>query len=232
MTTAFVARRLLTAALSIIGGVGLPTAVTGQEPIEGAFVMLVGADTFAVENFSRHPDRLTSELSGPSIGRLEISATIGTDAAVRQLTLRFWTPGADPDSSPTQGATLTVRADTIDLDITDPPGIQLQRLPTVDGAFLFINPSFLLIEQMVLHARAAGEDIVEIPVYMAQGGATAPALVASPFAEAVRISIGSQIQAIMDPTGKLLSAAIPDQGLAIIRVDDVRLPAPGSGRPD
>jgi hypothetical protein len=193
--------------------------ISAQQARQGAFVVLVGADTFAVEKFSRGPDALTSELSGASIGVIQFSAIPGADASVRDLTLNYWMPGADADGTATQGAHLTVDGDTIILDITTPPGVQVQRLPTRDNAFLYIHPSFLLIEQMVRHARVTGGEVVDIPVFMAQDGDTAPIRITSPGSESVTIFIGAQIQATMDIDGLLRSAAIPGQGLSIIRVD-------------
>ena len=54
---------------------------------------------------------------------------------------------------PVQAADLTVAADTVLLRITTPPGIAEQRIASQSGAFLYLNPSFVMTEQMVLPAR-------------------------------------------------------------------------------
>ena len=204
--------------LILCGSLAGPSIATAQSAEEGAFVILVGSDTFAVENFSRRADQVDGEITGFAVGRLSYTMMIAPDAGVSSLSIRYWGPATDMNGPPVQAADLTVIDDTVLLQITTPPGIEEQRIASEAGAFLYINPSFVMTEQMVLYARARGGESVDFPVFMAQGEDTAPARVSSPTADSVTVTIlGSPMQVVMDEQGRLATASIPTQGVNVVR---------------
>jgi hypothetical protein len=196
-----------------------PTHAGAQASEEGAFALLVGSDTFAIETFSRLPQAVTGELVGRAVGRMTYTLSLAPDAGIQEMNLTYWGPGVDPDGPPVQAATLTVDGDTVVIQITTPPGVGEQRIASEPDAFLYLNPSFVMTEQMVRHARARGGDSVQFPVFMVQGGDTAPAIISSPASDNVRVTIlGSPIQVVMLPSGGMASAGIPGQGLSVVRL--------------
>ncbi len=197
-----------------------PVILTAQTPDSGGFVILVGAaDTLATEIYTRRPDGVSGELIGPTLGRLVYDVAIHPDAMMGDLTIEFWTPGTPTDGAPNQAATIAIERDTVVVRITTPPGIQAQRLPTRTGAFPYINPSFLQIEQMVRRARVMGGEVAEFPVLLALGQETINARVVNASSDSVTIMIGSEIHAIVDGEGRLRSASLPYQGLTIVRME-------------
>jgi len=204
--------------LALLASIAHAPAAAGQRAEQGAFAILVGADTFAVETFTRYADRVEGEITGRAVGRLGYTMWIDGSAGVPNLTLRYWGPTADLDGPPVQEADLAVVADTVVLQITNPPGIDAQRIPSRAGAFIYVNPSFVMAEQMVLHARARGSDSVDFPVFMAQGEDTAAARVSlAPGDTALVTILGSVMRLVMDEQGRLASAAIPAQGVTVVR---------------
>lgn len=215
----------------LLGLLLLPATLECQGLERGAFAFIVGAaDTFGIENFTRGPGVLTGELVVQTMGRMTYSATIDSDAGIRILTIDYWTPGASADAGPSQAATLTVEGDEVVIDITTPSGIEPQRIESRDGVFLYLNPSFALIEQMVRHARSADAESFAFSVFMAEGAATVPARMADPFSAAPRLSIGSEIQLSVDPESRLISASIPAQRLTVARVFGSHLPSGAAAR--
>ena len=213
-------RRVLGLPLAAFTILACPVGGAGQSAETGAFVILVGADTFAVETFTRYPDRVEGEITGAAVGRLGYTMGIGVDEGVSTVALRFWGPATDMNGPPVQAADLTVVADTVQVQISTPPGIAAQRIPTDAGAFIYLNPSFVMTEQMVLHARARGGESVDFPVFMAQGEDTMPARVTGAAEGTATVTIlGSAIRAVMDGRGRLATAEIPAQGVTVVRVD-------------
>jgi len=192
------------------------TAV-GQEVDTGTFVFVVEADTFAIERFVRRPGMAEAEMVGPSIGRIRYEVSITADESVGTMHLEFWTPGAALGDPPNQAATLSFDRDTAVVAIIAPPGIGAQHFASAEGAFLYLNPSFLLIEQMVRRARADGREIVSFPAFLAQDGETVEVRILDAASETVGIVIGNRIDATVDRSGRLLFATLPDQGLTIVR---------------
>lgn len=210
-----IVRRILSAGLILLAA-ALPLSAQGAE--EASFVIRMGADTFAVESFSRTPDRLEGELSGRTLGRMIYSVSLGPAATTPDLTLRAWMPGSAPDAPPGQEANITLRGDSAIAEITTPAGTQTQRLGARTGALVYLNPSFALMEQVVLRARELGGERVEVPLFFVQGGQTIPATITRVGADSVVIALaGSEMRARVSAEGRLLSGGVHAQNLSFTR---------------
>jgi uncharacterized protein len=206
-----------------------PAAAQAEE--QGAFVVLMGRDTFAVENFSRSADRLEGEMTGPTVGRLVYQVALGPAAVTRELTLRAWQPGAAEDAAAMQEVRLTARGDSVIVVITTPAGSQTQRIASRKDAVQYVNPSFALTEQIVRRARAIGGDEVEVPVFLLQGGQTLNAVVTWPAQDSVSLLLaGSTIRGTLSPDGRLRDASIAAQNLTISRIEGTHV-APSTPTP-
>jgi uncharacterized protein len=209
------------------------TPAAAQAAEQGAFVVLMGRDTFAVENFSRSADRLEAEMTGPSIGRLVYQVRLGPTAVTRVLMLQAWQPGAAEDAAPMQEVRLTAQGDSVIVGINTAAGSQTQRIASREDAMQHVNPSFALTEQIILRARAIGGDEVQVPVFLLQGGQTLNAVVTWPAEDSVVLVLGgSAVRGTLSPTGRLLSAAIPAQNLTITRVEGAHVAPSTSTPPD
>lgn len=208
--------------LLLIVWTGRVEAASGQipPPEEGAFVLLLGAaDTFAVENFSRSPDRLTGEVIGQSIGRIAYSARLSDVGAVTELKLEFHGPGNPPSDPPDQAATFSFVDDSVRLAITLPEGVPHQHFHSPAEPFFYMNPSILLIEQLLHHARTIADDSGVIPVFIAQGEETYGARVTDIDTDHPVVSVGAVFNTALDPEGRLVSATLPQQGITVRRID-------------
>lgn len=216
-------------ALMVMGMAGAMAVVPAghAHAQQAAYVLTLGADTFAVENFTRTGNRIDGEMSGALVGHMKYTATIGPTSTVDAMTLSAWAPGVEPTGQPAQDATLTVQGDSVIVVIATPAGAQTQRIGSQPGAFLYLNPSFALIEQLIMSDRAArpGDGT---PLFMVQGGATVMAVITPVGADSVLITMqGQQMRARVDGDGHLLGGVVPAQNLFFTRVDGpVRAPAP------
>jgi uncharacterized protein len=207
--------------------------LAAQVAEQGAFVILVGRDTFAVENFSRTPYRLEGEMTGRVIGRIAYTALFGPGELVRELTLHAWAAGAAADAAPMQEAVLTLQDDSVVAVITTAERSTTQRIASHDGALLYVNPSFALTEQMVRRALVLGGEAVAVPVFISQGGQTFHATIRRPSSDSVFITLAtSEMHGSVTGDGRLLGLSIPAQNLTVTRVDDVHVAAPAAETPD
>ena len=221
-------RGAVAAALLLLAG--LPAAA--QEGATHSFVLLMGADTFAVESFTRSPTALEGELSGPALGRIGYRAELGPAATTTALTLRAWPSGATADAPPLQRVGVRFAADSAIVEVRTAAGEQVQRLPTEPDAIAFVNPSFALAEQVVLRARALGGDTVRVPIFLLQGGQTLRATVARIGPDSVSLSMsGTEVRLAVAADGRVLGGRVPAQNLTFHRVEG-RVAPVGVAPPD
>jgi uncharacterized protein len=226
--------RTLLAALTAIAAVTIwAPLLPAQAAEENAFVVLMAEDTFAVENVSRTTDGITGEMTGAAIGRLVYSIDLGPAATVRRLTLRAWPPGASDETAPMQEARLEVRDDSVIVDIESAGTTTTQRFGSSEGVIPYLNPSFLTMEQALIRGRALEGNRVEVPLFMVQGGQTMTAAVTFSGTDSATLAFaGVQVEATVDRTGRILSAAIPAQRLRVTRVDGRHVAALTAEPPD
>lgn len=212
-------------ALLMAAGFLVPAHADAQGTEEGAFVLLLGGDTLAVENFTRGPGTASATLTGASVGRLAFQLVLTPDEGIETIRLQAWPAGQPADGPPAQDASLTMRGDTADFSATAPDGDSVsERLPTTAGAVPYLNPSFLLTEQILRRARAVGGDSVTLPLFMLQGGTTIPAMIVWHASDSATMAIGgSSVQATLSEDGRLRSAAVPAQNLVVERIDGMHL---------
>jgi len=128
-----------------------PPAPRGIE--HGAFVVLVGADTFAVERFARGATsvRGTLALRTPAV-HLGYTLTPTPDARVAGLRLEQRAPGAPDSAPPGTVMDFTFSADTVVAVVAG----QTQRMAVRAGALPWLNPSIQFAEQLVRRAASLG----------------------------------------------------------------------------
>jgi alpha-beta hydrolase superfamily lysophospholipase len=195
-----------------------------------AFVVMVGQDTFAVENVTRHAARLQGQITGAALPRLEYDAALGDGAETREITLRVWAPGATAGDEPVEDAHLELRGDSLVARIRREGRTAVQRIAFDGASVLYPNPSFALMEQIVLRAAELNERPARIPVFVTQGGHRLHAAVRWPAPDSVVVTLGgSELHARVGAGGRLLRGAIPAQQLSVHRVEGVH-PAAGKAR--
>jgi len=211
----------LAAALSLTSlAPGARTAAQPQRAAErGAFVALVGADTFAVERFARVPrpggDSTTAELLVPRAGARVRRVLVDSGALLPRYLLEAFAPGAAPDAAPAQRASFRFMRDTAFADV----GGAVQTLAVRPGTLPWLNPSFVLVEQIVRRARAIGGDRVEVPMVSVAGAQQFVAAVERVGRDSAVVRFpDAEMRVAVDDGGRVTGLRIPAQNLIVARV--------------
>src|SRR4051812_44637034 len=142
MSSKSIGRALLAAALLS------PAAARAQD--RGAFVMTSGGDTILVERFTRTAGSV--EVMADLTGRARMAYVFHTaaDASVSTLDLRLWGAGAPDSAPPLQQGHVVFAGDSA----VSTFGAGVQRAHGTRGAVPMISPSPLMLEQVLMRARA------------------------------------------------------------------------------
>lgn len=205
-----------------------PAAAQAQVAEEYALVVRIGGrDTLSVENITRRPGRVDIDAASNLIGRVRLGLELGPGETVNAVALEAWRPGGNPDGAAQQVGRISLRGDSAVAEFTVPAGTPAQRFGTTRGAIPYLNPSFVLIEQIVRRAVAVGGDSVALPVFILQGGSTPTVTVQRRGADSITLAFpGVLLQAKVDERGALLSGGVAAQNLTFERVPNhVRPPA-------
>jgi dienelactone hydrolase len=208
-------KRVLLAA-AVVAGIPAPMLAQREEAF---LLLLANGDTVSIERFTRSPGRIESVLLiRPAAARITMTATLAADATVTRLENAYRQSGADPTSPALQSAVLTFPGDSAIVVITTGSNEATQRLASRSGAIPFVNPSFVLTEQMVRRARVLGGATVTVPVFVVQGGQTVDFTVSWVGADSAVISMaGVPARVAVNAEGAILGGTIPAQGVRIVR---------------
>ncbi|HET7233419.1 MAG TPA: alpha/beta fold hydrolase [Longimicrobium sp.] len=194
-----------------------PVAARAQAGDAGAFVIRRGNDTIAVESFRRSAGEVSGELGVKSAVRVVYSLRIGAAQAVTGVEMRAWAPGAADTMPPLQHITVGWAGDSAVVVMEGGGQRMAQTVKGAAGALPIVNPSTVVIEQVLMHARQSRADSVSVPVFVI--GTTQVVRSTVVFhGDSATISIGPVVHAAVDGSGRLLGAAIPSQNLVITRV--------------
>jgi hypothetical protein len=200
---------------------GPTPALEAQEP--ATFLLIVGSDTISRERFSRTGTQLEAELVSQVLGaRFRFTIEFGADGAARRMTNAFWLP-ADADTAPArQRATFDFPGDSAIVQIE---GGGTQRLATRLGAVPYLNPSFSVLELMLLRAARIGGDSVSVPAFLVQGGQTVPLVIVRQGADTMLLNLGGALARLrVDSAHRILGGEVPSQNLRIVRQTGARGP--------
>jgi uncharacterized protein len=218
----------LTVAMTVPAG-----PLAAQAARTDALVLLMGGDTFAVENVTRTAGRMEAELAGPAIGRMLWTVTVSPDGSVPELILRAWPPGRTGDDGAVQEVRFTLEGDSAVVEVSGTAGTRTARSATRPGAVPYINPSFALLEPVLARARALGGESAIVPMFFLQGGQTMDAHVTWVAPDSATIAIaGSVMHAGVEPDGAIRSAGVPAQALSVTRAPGAHVTPPGTPAPD
>ncbi len=196
-----------------------PGATRAAEP-SGAFVLTAGGDTLAIERFERSGGGLrgtllfrltgtrttwrTSELPGGRVARFEAEFAAAADP-----------PGAPPK----QAVVVEFRGDSAIAQVT--PG-GTQRFGTEAGARPFVNPSVALVADLAVHTMPPPGGTATGALFLLAGGRTVEARITRPAADSVVVAFGGVSFCFgLDADGDVVRGRVPEQNLAIARVDSL-----------
>lgn len=212
----------------------------GGVPLAGArggFVVLVGADTFAVEHVTRTASGFEGELFVRAVrARLAYTASVAPDGRVHRVVAYQWAPGAADSARPLASLQYAFVGDTL-VATTSAAGAaaRTQRAAVPPGATAWLNPSMGFLDQLTRRARVLGarrgRGGVDVPVVYLTNGALIPVRATPVGADSLDINVGpTQFRLAVGADGALLGGRVPAQGMRIVRVAALDAHA-GRGRP-
>ena len=218
--------------VSVRGGAQAPgTLVPGAR---GGFVLLAGADTFAVEHVTRTAGGFEGELFVRDTRlRVGYAVTTETDARVQRVALYQWAPGADETQRPIGSLQFRFVGDSV-IVAPGTPGAPERRAALTPGTLPWVNPSMAFAEQIARRARRMGATIDglqrAIPL-VDLGGRQAVIVATAVGRDSMVLDFGGlTMRLAVDSVGSVLGGAVPAQRLTIRRVAALG-PTAGRGRP-
>lgn len=198
-----------------------PAALAGQE--SGGFTILHGADTIAVESFTRQDVELKGRLlrgMGAARERVQYRATLVDDGSAPLVELSAWR-GDDPEGAPArQTARVIFKDDSAAVDdASRTAGVMTRVLPTQRAAIPYLNLSTAWLEQVTRRLLASPGDSLTIPFFNLGGGQTVTGTARRYATDSATVRLGAvEFRFKVDPQGRILGGAVPSQGLLIQRV--------------
>lgn len=198
----------------------------------GAFVMVQRGDTVAIERFVRTPDSIAVDLVIKMQGRFVYVAKTAKDFTIAQMVVQYFQPNLTADALPAQTALLTLKGDSVIVEIGSGAQKQTQRLKTSAGAVMLAPSSFAAFEQLTMKQRAAGGSI-SVPIFATAGGATATVTLTPIGSDSLQASVGgAEYRLKVDRAGHILGGVAAASGLSISRVDAATAAGLAMGKPD
>jgi hypothetical protein len=185
----------------------LPAMLSAQGRTErGAFITSLGTDTLAVEQFTRTPARLETDLAVrvPRTRRIHFVATLNPDQTVARLDIAVQPTVPAPDAPAFSGQMVFGKDSAI---TTVHAGDSTQTLQTAiaAGAMPISSASYALYEQIFLHLKKSGRDSLAFQIVPIGGNQAYPTYAVRRGPDAMDFSyFGSPAHAKVDKDGNLL----------------------------
>lgn len=197
----------------------------------GAFVVLAGSDTLAVERYARTATRLEGELAVRYAGlRIHYVLDRASDGASEHMRLRIGRLSDPPEGAPLQEAVVRFPGDSVIVE-KRPGGTDRQK--SVRHATVFLNPSFALMQDAVVRAVRQNRSDPVVPVFQLEGGATHDVRFRRVGGDSLVAEMGGiAVEFRVDAEGAIRGARIPSQGLRIERASASIAPLAGTAPPD
>ena len=198
----------------------LVSELPAQQPSDDMLVITSGSDTIAIERVRRTATRLDGELLLKA-QKVRISYTARLSGG-RPLTLdnELRRADAEPSSKPLQTFNFRFINDSAIAEISAGDAApQVQRIKTEAGAFPYANPSFAMLEPVIVAALATKQDSVSFPMFYVQGGRTLPVSVVKQGPDSVKMTFapGQDSYLKVAPDGRILHGGVPSQKLTVTR---------------
>ena len=190
------------------------------------FIVMKNADTVAIERFERIDVTWKGTLALANKKDVADSWSIVTapDGTVPLVEVMESQKPPDPrmKARVISRARIIVKGDSVSVDQMTPNGLVTRLFQSEEGVVPYLNLSFGMLEVGLRQAQvAAQKDSLGLRVYFFNlgGGQTVRGTLVQKADGKAVLSIGEvQFDLVMAPDGRLLSAAIPAQGLKVERI--------------
>ena len=135
-------------------------------PVVGAFIVRLGTDTVAVEQFAKSSDKLEGDvvLRSPTTRVIHYVATLDKTGTVTRMESAIRPGNAAPDSPPTQAFLVTWEGDTANVEVRRADSVRTLRVASRPGTVPYINNSYALYE-LALRKAINAKDSIALAVY-------------------------------------------------------------------
>jgi hypothetical protein len=193
----------------------------GMAPDSGVRAILqTGRDVFT-ERYTRTSERVESVLTAPGLHAM-VNLQLGPNATVRRLEVRQFSASNAPQGT----VTAEFRGDSVFGEATSPnsaPQVIRQAVPA--GSIPFVNPSPVLMEQIVRRARAIGGSPVQVPIWLVAGGGQSAMSTVTFVEGGATFTLGPvEVSVTLDEQGRINGGNIPQQGLTLARREATAVP--------
>lgn len=199
-------RKLTLAALAAC--VAAPAAAQQES---GSFVVRLGNDTVAFEQFVRTPRHLSSHLvtRSPRTVLRRINADLRADGSVQRLVMHSQVLN-DPTLLP-QVVTIRLGGDSADVRIARGDTVRNLRVATPNGAWPWIGDSYAVAEQALRAARGMRRDSLVLPLVAPGASNTVPGTYRRLGRDSASLRTGAGESRIRtDAVGRVLGVASPN----------------------
>jgi len=151
-------------AVALAAVAAFPPALVAQGNVDrGGFIVRLGADTLALERYTRSATTLKSEiiLRVPAARRVTCTAALDSLGQVRSLDLAMDPLASGPLAPKPSRGSLWFRGDTADVSLTTGDSTRIMKVAARPGSMPLAAFSHALVEQAILQARRTGKDSVE-----------------------------------------------------------------------
>lgn len=199
----------------------VPAALAAQEA--GAFTITRGADTVALERWTRDSSILSASLTrvaGASAReRVRYKATLLPDASAPLIELSVWR-GEDPEDMPARQTTRIIfKDDSVAVDDASRSAALTRLFATQRGAIPYLNLSLAFLELATRRFAASGADSLTVPFFNLGGGQTVSGTVRRLGADAASLQLaGVEFRLTLDRAGRIQGGTVPSQGLRLVRI--------------
>ena len=213
----------LSLATARAGAAQAATAGLEGQTDSGGFIVRLGRDTLALEQYRRAPDGIHGEvvLRVPDLRRVRYQATLTRNGAVGGIDVAI-APVQVGTSPPSHGV-MRFSGDTAEVTLTLGDGTRHIRVPARRGAVPLTAFSHALIEQAILQALRSGHDSVAFDWLGLGAPAVSPSYVVRCADDSVRVAFfGDPGYAKLGHGGRMLRL---DGRETTVKVEVERLPS-------
>lgn len=206
----------LAVATPLVGQAAAPAApapVTG--PDSATFIVTKGSDTLIVEHFLRTERQVVGELIRRAVGRRETYQGLLTpDGGVPLVEFAVWKTDDSDSRTARQRVRVIFKDDSVAIDEVNSAEMMTRTFESRKGALPYLNLSFVLLEQATRRLAQSPVDSVSVPFFNLNGGQTAVGVMRRIPGDSATLQLGSvAFRLHVDKAGRLLGAAIPEQGV-------------------
>jgi hypothetical protein len=223
------AATVLVAATPACGGGTAPLPAPGAASETAAFVVTLGADTIALEQYTRTAERLEGELVvlTPRVVTRTYTAELRPDGSISRLRVYTRTPAAA--AALPQVVTTDYSASGASVRVERGDTVRTFEVAAEGAVFPWIMNSFALTEQSILHLLADPATRTAAPPHLPVGATQVQSVTltrAGPDSVIVETFVGPT-HLRLDGSGRIIAASSPEstQKIEAARVDGLNLAA-------